>query len=188
MPACVTELTHVGALDADSPNGLVMLHDGIQFVAENTDAFPQRDYFSFEYGGPLFAIEVSSFVHEYLISRGYYPQYYILLGESLKHIPTPEERILDCQHEWIYRLIEDGTAEVLGYCGPSESLMIPDELDGHPTTSFAILRSFFFVPSRSSSAPALSVSAVHAFPGITQFSRKYFTLTCESFIKRISAL
>ena len=138
MPACVTELTHVGALDADSPNGLVVLHDGIQFVAENTDAFPQRDYFSFEYGGPLFAIEDSSFVHEYLISRGYYPQYYILLGESLKHIPTPEERILDCQHEWIYRLIADGTAEVLGYCGPSESLMIPDELDGHPTTSFAI--------------------------------------------------
>lgn len=138
MPACVTELTHVGALDTVSPNGLVVLHDGIQYVAENTDAFPPRNYFDFEYGGPLFAVDDGSFVHEYFISRRYYPQYYLLCGESLKHIPAPEERILDCQHEWIYRLLEDETAEVLGYCGPSESLMIPDELDGHPTTSFAI--------------------------------------------------
>lgn len=36
--------------------------------------------------------------------------------------------------DWEYILLEDGTAEIVGYCGQEEKLTIPQELDGFPVT------------------------------------------------------
>lgn len=133
LPACVTGLTRVDALDTDGPNNMLFLPDSIQLVAENTASFPQRSYFNFEYGRPDFAVNDGSFIQQYLASRN---ERYVICADSLRHDPSPEEYLLDAGREWIYRVRQDGTAEMMGYCGMADVVIVPAGVDGHPVVCF----------------------------------------------------
>ena len=54
-------------------------------------------------------------------------------------IPAPAEEVAEesvLEYEGFrYRLLEDGTAEILQYTGKELNLMLPETLDGHPVTS-----------------------------------------------------